>query len=273
MIQNIWVIDRISGRCLFERSYGKKVEEGSLIPGFLSALTNLSDSELEGDRISVLETQGKRWVYRYSDPLIFVVTGAKGDPESHLKAQVSYLCDSFIKMFPLLKRESAHEHLKNWSGATSDFWGFRSLADQLVGQWSEIGPVNKAAKSLDVLEIYQKILDAVLAKVPTDTGSIWVELREALGDFSKKTRISAIRGFSGPKPLLDLVSVDVFSLNYEAVKESLAALLTRLIDILKKHLPQGEVEAIVRSQMIPIMKSDWKRIDVYSIDKVLVSLL
>jgi len=273
VIQNIWVIDRISGRCLFERSYNKKVEEGSLIPGFLSALTSLSDSELEGDRISILETQGKRWVYRYSGPLIFVVTGAKGDPEAHLKAQVSYLCDSFIKMFPLLKGESAHEFLENWSGATSDFWGFRSLADQLVAQWSEIGPVNRAAKSLDVLEIYQKILDAILAKVPTDRGSIWVELREALGDFSKKTKISAVRGLSGPKPILDLVSVDVFSLNYETVKDNLAALLKKLIDTLKKHLPQEEAESIVRSQVIPIMKSEWKRIDVYSIDKVLVSLL
>jgi hypothetical protein len=273
VIQNIWVIDRISGRCLFERSYGKKVEEGSLIPGFLSALTSLSDSELEGDRISVLETQGKRWVYRYSDPLIFVVTGAKADPESHLKAQVSYLRDSFVGMYPMLKAESAHEFLKNWTGATSDFWGFRALADQLVGQWSEIGPVNKAAKSLDVLEVYQKILDSIMAKIPDEKGTIWVEFREALSDFSRKLKVRAVKGLSGPKPLVDLVTVDAFSLNYEVVKEELAALLTRLIGILKNRLPTGEAEKIMHSQVIPIMKSEWKRIDVYGLDKVLVSLL
>jgi len=273
VIRNIWIVDRVSGRCLFERSYGKKVEESGLIPSFLSALTSLSDSEMEGDRISALETEGKRWVYRYSDPLIFVVTGAKGDPESHLKAQVSFLSDSFLKMFPQLKGETVHEFLENWSGATSDFDGFLSLADQLVEQWGKIGTVSKAAKTLDVLEIYQKIFDAILEKVPKDKERIWIEFGEALNDFCKKLKVSVAYDYSGRKTILDLISMDVFSVNYEPIKEKLATLLTRLIEILKRSLPAGEAERIVRSQVIPLMKTEWKRIDVYSIDRVLVSLL
>jgi hypothetical protein len=273
VIHSIWVVDRISGRCLFERSYDKKVGEDSLIPSFLSALTSLSESEMEGDRISVLETEGKRWVYRYHDPLIFVITGAKGDPESHLKAQVSYLSDSFLKMFPQLKSETVHEFLKNWSGATSDFESFLRFADQLVGQWSEIGGVSKAAKALDVLEIYQKIFDAIIGRIPRENKVIWNQLGQALEDLTKKLKVSVAYDYSGPKTILDLMSIDVFSVNYESMKSGLAILLTRLVEILKRSLPSGEAERIVRDQVIPLMKREWKRVDVYGIDRVLVSLL
>lgn len=273
MIRSIWVIDRISGRCLFERSYGKDVSEADFIPSFLSALTSFSDSELEGDRISVLETKGKKWIYRYSDPLIFVVTGGKGDPESHLKAQVGYLCGSFLEAFPQLRGGKAEEFLKSWSGATSDFHSFVPLADQLVQQWGEISQVNKAAKALDVLEIYQKIVDAVLAGIPQGSYKVWLELRQTVDDFCARSSVSVRHKLSEPNPVLDLMSIDTFTVGYESLKENLGMLLARLGVILKRNLPSGETERIMRSQIIPIMKRDSKRIDVYGLNRVLVSLL
>jgi hypothetical protein len=273
MIRSIWVIDRVSGRCLFERTYGKDAHEADFIPSFLSALTSFSDSELEGDRISVLETKGKRWVYRYSDPLIFVVTGAKGDPESHLKAQVGYLCSSFLDAFPQLKGERANDFLKNWSGATSDFHSFTSLADQLVQQWGEISQINKVAKSLDVLEIYQKIFNAILGGIPPRSQRIWPELRLAVDEFSAKCNVSVKSKLFEPEPAIDLMSVDVFSITYESLKTNLSALLERLVEILKRNLPTGEPAKIIHSQMIPIMRHDYKRIDAYGLNRVLVSLL
>jgi hypothetical protein len=273
MIRSIWVIDRISGRSLFERSYGKDVHEVDFIPSFLSALTSFSDSELEGDRISVLETKGNRWIYRYSDPLIFVVTGAKGDPESHLKAQLSYLCGSFLDAFPQLKGENAEAFLKSWSGATSDFHSFVPLADQLVQQWGEITQVNKAAKALDVLEIYQKILDAILVSIPPGSYKIWLELRQVVDEFSNKCGVAVKYKLSEPNPAIDLISVDVFSVTYESMKENLGFLLERLVAILKRNLPSGEAGKLLHSQVIPIMKRDYKRIDMYGLSRVLVSLL
>jgi hypothetical protein len=273
MIRSIWVIDRISGRCLFERSYGKDVHEADFIPSFLSALTSFSDSELQGDRISVLETKGRRWIYRYYDPLIFVVTGAKGDPESHLKAQVSYLCSSFLDAFPQLKGEQAENFLKGWSGATSDFHSFVTLADQLVHQWGEISQINKAAKSLDVLEIYQKIFDAILTGIPPRNQRIWPELRQAVDEFSTQNAVTVNYKLSEPDPSLDLMSIDVFSIPYESLKTSLGNLLEKLVLILKRNLQSGEAAKILHSQVIPIMKRDYKRIDVYGLNRVLVSLL
>ena len=273
MIRSIWVIDRISGRCLFERSYGKDAHEADFIPSFLSALTAFSDSELKGDRISVLETKGMRWIYRYSDPLIFVVTGAKGDPESHLKAQVSYLCSSFLDAFPQLKGEQADNFLKGWSGSTSDFHSFVTLADQLVQQWGEITQINKVAKSLDVLEIYQKIFDAILEGIPPRNQRIWPEFRQAVDEFSTKCGVSVNHKLSEPNPMIDLVSIDVFAVYYESMKTNLGILLERLVAILKRNLPDGEATRILHSQVIPIMKRDYKRIDVYGLNRVLVSLM
>jgi hypothetical protein len=273
MIRSIWVIDRISGRCLFERSYGNDVHEANFIPSFLSALTSFSDSELEGDRISVLETQGNRWIYRYSDPLIFVVTGAKGDPESHLKAQVSYLCGSFLDAFPQLKGDRAEDFLKSWSGATSDFHSFVPLADQLVQQWGEISQINKAAKSLDVLEIYQKIFDAILEGIPPRNQRIWPELRQAVDEFSAKCQVKVKHKLSEPNPTIDLMSIDVFTVSYESMKTNIGILLEKLVAILRRNLPSGEAAKILHSQLIPIMKRDYKRIDVYGLNRVLVSLL
>jgi hypothetical protein len=273
VIRSIWVVERISGRCLFERTYGKKVAEADFIPMILSAVSSLSDFGLEGDRISTIVTEGIRWIYRYVDPLIFVVTGAKGDPESHLKAQINYLGNAFLQMFPKLKGKDATDFLKNWSGAASDFQGYRPLADQLVQQWSQISEVNKAAKALDVLEIYQKIFDAILTGIPSGSYKVWSELGLAVDEFCDKCKASVRHKLSEPNPVLDLISIDAFSVNYDTLKTSLSLLLGNLVEILKKNLPIGEAERILRSRVIPIMKRDWKRIDVYSIDRVLVSLL
>jgi hypothetical protein len=273
LIRSIWVVERISGRCLFERTYGKKVAEADFIPMILSAVASLSDFGLEGDRISVIVTEGIRWIYRYVDPLIFVITGAKGDPESHLKAQVSYLGNAFMQMFPQVKGEGAREYLKKWSGAMSDFQSYRPLVDQLVQQWGQIGEVNRAAKASDVLEIYQKIFDAIFVNVPPGSYRIWSELGPPVDDFSAKCKVLVRYKLSEPNPVLDLLSIDTFTINYEALKANLAALLGRLVEILKKYLPSGETERILRTKVLSIMKHDWKRIDTYSIDRVLVSLM
>jgi hypothetical protein len=239
----------------------------------LSAVSGLSEFGLQGDRISAIVTEGVRWIYRYVDPLIFVLTGAKSDPESHLKAQVSYLGNTFFKMFPQLNGTSAPEFLKNWNGMTSDFEAYGSLVDQLVGQWGQIEEVNKAAKGSDVLEIYQRIFDTIFTNVPPGSYRIWSELGPPIDEFSKKCKVTVRNRLVEPNPVIDFLSIDTFMINYETLRTSLAVLLGRFVAILKKYLPSGETEKILRSKVLSIMKSDWKRIDTYSIDRVLVSLL
>jgi len=273
MIRDFWVIEKISGRCLLERCYTKKTGGTELIPMFLSALTSFSDSGLKGDRISALETKGTKWIYRYADPLIFVVTGAKSDSESHLKAQVSYLSSSFLEMFPHLRGAKAETFLKSWSGASSDFKAFEAVADQLVQQWGEIGGVIKGAKALDVLEIYQKIFDAIFAKIPSRNNRLWFEFKPYVEDFGKRCKASVSYDFSGARPVMDLIGVDVFSANYETVKKRLGLLLTQFVEILKKHLPAGEAREIIRSGVIPLMKTESRRIDAYGLNRFLVSIL
>lgn len=143
----------------------------------------------------------------------------------------------------------------------------------MVQQWDEIGDVNKAAKALDVLEIYQKIFDAVLANVPPRSYKVWSELAQAVDDFSAKCGVQVNSKLREPEPVIELISLDVFSVSYESLKACLAVLLERLVAILKKNLPSGEAGRILHSQVIPIMKRDYKRIDVYGLNRVLVSLL
>jgi hypothetical protein len=249
------------------------VAETDFIPMILSAVSSLSDYGLQGDRISAIVTEGVRWIYRYVDPLIFVITGSKGDPESHLKAQVSYLGNTFLKMFPQLKGEGAPEFLMKWSGTMSDFQAYGPLADQLVQQWGQIGEVNRAAKASDVLEIYQRIFDVIFANVPPGSYRIWSELGLPVDEFAKKCKVPVKYKLSEPNPILDLLSIDTFGINYETLKTNLAVLLGKLVEILKKYLPSGDTEKILRQRVLSIMKVDWKRIDTYSIDRVLVSLL
>jgi hypothetical protein len=273
LIRNVWVIEKVSGRCLFHFCHEKELKEADLISGFLSALTSFSEAELEGEKLSVVETEGRKWIYRYVDPLIFVVTGAKGDPESHLKAQVSYLANSFLDTFPELKGEKGRGYLGEWSGERSQFNKFEPLVAQLVTQWQEVDHVNKAAKAQDVTEIYQRIFDAVFSGAVKYKDKICIEFQKALKDLEGKCGAQIPFSYSGPRPTLDLMSIDVFSMNYEKLKEELGLLLTRLMKTLKDRLPGGEAEKIMRAKVVPIMKSDWKRIDVYNIDPILVSLL
>ncbi|WXG46381.1 MAG: hypothetical protein WED05_06910 [Candidatus Atabeyarchaeum deiterrae] len=273
MIRNVWVIEKLSGRCLFHLAYEKELKEPDLISGFLSALTSFSEAELKGERLSVVETEGRKWVYRYVEPLIFVVTGAKKDPESHLKAQVSYLANVFLDAFPELKAETARGFFEKWSGDRNYFGRLEPLVDQLVGQWSEVDQVNKAAKALDVVEIYQRIFDAIISDVKACNGKISTEFQSAVKEFDDACKAKITYAVSEFSPTLDLLNINVFSTGYEKLKEELGLLLTRLMRILKDHLPAGETERIMKSKIVPIMKTDWKRIDVYNIDPVLISLL
>jgi len=273
LIRNVWVIEKVSGRSLFHRSYGREPKEADLISGFLSALTSFSEAELEGEKLSVVETEGRKWVYRYVDPLIFVVTGARGDPESHMKAQVSYLANSFLDTFPEVKGEKGRAFLKDWSGERSQFSRFAPLVDQLVNQWSKVDNVNRAAKAQDVTEIYQRIFDAMISGVKKYKDKICGELQRAVEDFERECSAHIPFSSSGPCPTLDLMSIDVFSMSYEKLKGDLSSLLTRFVKILKERLPGGEAKKIFRAKVVPIMKSDWRRIDVYNIDPILISLL
>jgi len=273
LIRNVWVIEKTSGRCLFHRTYGRELKEADLISGFLSALTSFSESELEGEKLSVVETEGRKWVYRYADPLIVVATGAKADPESHMKAQVSYLANSFLDTFPELKGEKGRSYLRNWSGERSQFSKFEPLVDQLVTQWSKVDNVNKAAKAQDVTEVYQKIFDAIFSGTKKYKDEIFGEFQRALEDLERECNAQIPSSSSGSCPTLDLMSIDVFSISYEKLKGELGSLLTKLMKILKERLPSGEAEKIVRTKVVPIMKSDWRRIDVYNIDPILISLL
>jgi hypothetical protein len=267
------VIEKVSGRCLFHQTRGGEPEEADLISGFLSALTSFSETEFKGERLSIVETEGRRWVYRYVDPLIFVVTGAKGDPESHLKAQVSFLANSFLEMFPKLKGEKGKANLKSWPGDRSQYDKFKPFVEQLETQWSKVSNVNKAAKSQDVTEIYQLIFDAILSGAKKYKEKICGEFQKAVEDLEKDCSTSVAFSSLGECPTLDLMGIDVFSMSYEKLKNELGSLLKKLMKILKERLPSGEANRIMHEKVVPIMKREWRRIDVYNIDPILVSFL
>ena len=88
MIQNIWIVEKDRGRCLFHKRYGAIDVDPDLFSAFLTGLYGFAEAELGETGIDSIMMGDLKWVYIYSHNLLFVITGEKEDSVPRLKAQL-----------------------------------------------------------------------------------------------------------------------------------------------------------------------------------------
>ncbi|MFX1521324.1 MAG: hypothetical protein ACFFCD_15545 [Promethearchaeota archaeon] len=273
MIQNIWIVEKDKGQCLFHKRFGKIDVDPDLFSAFLTGLYGFAETELgEKKGIDSIEMGNLKWVYMYSHDLLFIIAGEKDDPVPHLKAKLNIIKSNFFAEFPIFTKDwqEAFKH----TGSKSIYDQFHPIVDELVADWIQLAEITIAATFMDICEVCQQIV-SLLCKIISSCGeerkqAFLDSLKQQISDLIKNNgELSKILTENGA---IDILRVNVFKLTENEV-ELLKELVKQSANILQNELGYTTFQAMFRKMLIPYLKIDWTRIRSLGFDNLLIDLL
>jgi hypothetical protein len=272
MIQNIWIVEKDRGRRLFHKRYGSIDIDPDLFSAFLTGLYAFAEAELGETGIDSIEMGDLKWIYIYSNNLLFVIAGDKDDNVPHLKAQLNVIKNSFFFEFP--------EFTKHWqekykhTGFKDILEEFHPIVDDLVKDWVQLAEITAAANFMDICEVCQHVI-SLLGKIVESYDeqrkkSLLDTLKLQIFDLIKDDpELSKVISEDGS---IDILRVNVFELTQNAVIILQNILITSFYT-LRNELGHSNFQAMVRKKFIPYLKLDWRRIRFLGFDNLLIHLL
>lgn len=255
MLHTIYIIEKKSGRAIFSKSYEFSIDE-TLISGFLSALYGFAQAELEDKGVDNIDMYGNRFVYADNRGLLYIGAADKEDSAPMLHEQINVINDAFNEAFSI-PEDGGFDKL-NWDGNVTTYRPFEETLDMLVQQWEMAKKVAKSAYMMDLIDVYQNILQS-LAKFPE-----FKELNLAGGE---ELDISQMAFQDGAADMMRLAELDE-----DAIKENLNSILEQFISILRQSIDQTTYLQRLREFIFPIFKNDWSRIKEAKADEFIIKL-
>ncbi len=281
MIQNVWILEKETGRPVFHKSFGSIKAQDVLLSGFLSAVYSFAESEISGLGIESMEMGEYVLVYCFSHNLLFVAAANKEDKASNLKMQVDYIKTSFLQEFPFVVK-GGKEFWLNWNGEQGIFRKFNDILEDLITSWTDVKISTSIAEKMDILEVFQQLFSRI-AKMTFPLfkkGKIKQKLQEQLEDTIEYHKhilnveeLSQI--FDIKETFLDILSVNVFNpeLSAETVKATIHDLCKSTLVVLKEHLGSKKFSEEFKKNIHPYLKQDWSRIRDLGLDKFFIEYL
>ncbi len=268
ILQDFWIVEKKSGRCLFNRSYGNTTTDPDLLTSFLSALYRFSEEVSTRHKgIESIEMGGLKWAYIDKDDFLFITAAEKEDETSDIRAQVNIIRINFLEKHPECK-ENFHE---KWDGNISKFDPFAAIIDELINSWKELEKVTNVAEMMDILEVYQQIFNR-LSKVIPSIKKGKEKLDQKMLHLKEVLPLS-FQNISYTESGWDLLTINVFQqdINDVELRYGLKTMLRYYLDILK-DIFKDKITEIVRSLIFPYIRSDWNRISNLKLDQVFIEL-
>ncbi|MHA1378863.1 MAG: hypothetical protein ACTSRG_10820 [Candidatus Helarchaeota archaeon] len=270
MLQDFWIVEKKSGRCLFNKSYGDTTTDPDLLTSFLSALYRFSEEVSTRHKgIESIEMGGLKWAYNDKDNLLFIVTAEKDDNTSDMRSQVNIMRINFLEQFPECAEENFSE---TFDGNITRFDKFATIVDELIHSWRELEKVTNAAEMMDILEVYQQVFDRLSKIIPTIKNKGRKKINDKMLHL-KEVLPKSFENISYSETGWDFLTINVFhqDINEEELRIGLRAMLRYyfdiLLDIFKEKMPE-----IIRSLLFPYLRSDWNRISKLKLDEIFIDL-
>ena len=255
MLHTIYIIEKKSGRAIFSKSYEFKIDE-TLISGFLSALYGFAQAELEEGGVDNIDMYGNRFVYVDNRGILYIGAADKQDSAPMLHEQLNVIKDSFNETFGI-PEEGGFEKLR-WDGNITIFKRFEEILNMLVQQWEMAKKVAKSAFMMDLIDVYQNLLQA-LAKFPEFT-----KLDLAGGE---ELDISKMAFDEGSADMMMLSQLDE-----SVIRENLNNIVENFVSILKRSMDNTTFTQRLQEFIFPFLKNDWDRIKVAKTDDFFINL-
>ncbi|MEJ2252216.1 MAG: hypothetical protein P8Y97_21455 [Candidatus Lokiarchaeota archaeon] len=128
LIEAIWIIERKSGICIFDKSYKEQEKSGitgDLICGFFSAFVDISE-EFFNQQVEFIKLHDSRLYFTFLKNVIFVIKFEEGLLlEEEIEDIIFGISLEFITEFP--------DVLSNWNGNLHKFETFSKILNEIVG--------------------------------------------------------------------------------------------------------------------------------------------
>ncbi|MFX1451730.1 MAG: hypothetical protein ACFFCM_12855 [Promethearchaeota archaeon] len=269
ILQEFWIVEKKSGRCMFNRSYGSTSTDPDLLTSFLSALYRFSEEVSTRQKgIESVEMGGLKWAYIDQDNLLYIAAAEKQDKSSDIRAQVNVIRINFTEKYPECKEDGFSE---KWDGNITKFDVFVEKIDELTDHWKRLKKVTDAAEIMDILEVFQQIFNRFAKIIPT--------IKKGKEKLDQKMRTlkevlpQSFHDIGYSDTGWDLLTVNVFQqdINEQELRTSLITMLRYYMDLLQEIFTD-QMPQIIRSLVFPYLRSDWSRISNLKLDKVFVDL-
>lgn len=281
MIQNVWILEKDTGRPVFNKRFGSIEAQDILLSGFLSAVYSFAESEISGLGIESIEMGEYIFIYCFSHNLLFVLAADKEDKASTLKMQVDYIKTSFLQEFPFVVK-GGKQFWMNWNGEQGTFQKFNDTIEDLINSWMDVKITTSIAEKMDILEVFQQLFSRI-AKMTFPLfkkGQIKQKLQDQLEETIKYHKhilnveeLSQI--YDIKETFVDVLSVNVFNpkLSAETVKATIHDLCQSTLIVLEEHLGSKKYSEEFKKHIHPYLKQDWNRIRDLGLDKVFIDYL
>jgi len=258
LLHTIYIVEKKSGRAIFSKSYEFKIDE-TLISGFLSALYGFAQAELdEKSGVDNIDMSGNRFVYVDNAGLLYIGCADKNDSAEMLHEQLDVIKDSFKPAFNI-PEEGGFDKL-NWDGNVTTFRPFEETLDMIVQQWEQAKKVAKSAFMMDMIDVYQSILQA-LAQFPE-----YYRLKVVSGA-GDELDISKMLFEDGTADMMTLAEIDENN-----IRENLNSIVERFVTLLKSSMDKDTFLKRLQQFVFPFVKKDFARIKEAKADEFFIKL-
>jgi hypothetical protein len=257
LLHTIYIVEKKSGRAIFSKSYAFKIDE-TLISGFLSALYGFAQAELEEKSgVDNIDMSGNRFVYVDDGGLLYIGCADKNDSAEMLHEQLDVIKDSFKPAFSI--PEEGGFDMLNWDGNVTTFRPFEETLDMIVQQWEKAKKVAKSAYMMDLIDVYQNVLQA-LAQFPE-----FYRLKETCGDQLDITKMIFEDGSADMEMLGEIDENDI--------RQNLNSVVEQFVSLLKSSMDNDTYIKRVNQFIFPFFKKDFARIKEAKADEFFIRLL
>ena len=275
-IQELWILEKQGGRCIFNKSYSTLTTDADLLSSFLSALYSISEelssdnSEGPGGGIESIEMGGLKWVYIEVKNLLIICAAQKSDETEIIRAKVNTIKNKFVEMYPQTDEDGFCD---SFDGNVSRFDDFEGPLIELTEDWKKVAKVTSAAELMDLIEVYQQVFH-LLAKT---THSISKGKDEFLDKKMVKLKEVLPPSLSNIKYTnfgWDLLGINVFQqdVSESEIREGLFNILRFYCDLLIEVFKGDLFLKIISKLIFPYLKKDWDRIQKIKLDKEFIHL-
>ncbi|NVM55908.1 MAG: hypothetical protein HWN66_19565 [Candidatus Helarchaeota archaeon] len=271
MFRDIWIIEKMGGRCLFHRSYGSLKLDPDLLSSFLTGLNAFSEAELGDTGIESIEMGNMKWVYINWEGKVLVVAAAdKHDDTTALNHQLNVICTLFLGQFDIDKDEN---YFRNWGGNVTAFDQFSPKLNELIQSWEAVSQVTNIAKFMNLLEVYQQIFHAFAKVLPAIKPEGRAQLAKRMNAIKDNLPL-IFQNISYGKTGWNVLSVLITAgqCTEDMLREGLQNILKSFINEMKAIFKQELFFEIAKKLVYPKLLADWIRIRELEIDSFLVEI-
>ncbi|MFX1563427.1 MAG: hypothetical protein ACFFDP_08985, partial [Promethearchaeota archaeon] len=237
--------------------------ETNLLSGLLASIQNMAQY-VTSQHVNMVNLKNYRFFYQIDEKngLLLVFMADPSDSPSRVRKYMSIVNDKFVEMFHE-KIVMVHEKA---TFSSTFFASFDKFIDNLITTlWMGEGTL-KAAKAMDVLEIYILFFNTILQQFLTEK-TRKAHLPEIQSIFKKHvTKITSLQTmYVHPSGVIYHEAIDSRQIKYQKLRKILSNIFHDFMTLIKQIIPKRTYQTLVFKHLGLLIRTEQSRLKAYSL--------